>query len=102
MSSVINVNTDTVSKAKSRIESLRGEYEDNYKKVYELDKQINESYKGVDSDKFSERVAGFENDFIDLNEKFKEYITFLGNVIQKYETAQTELTNKASRLAADR
>lgn len=102
MATKIMVDTTQIESAIKRITEFQQQYQESYKKLYTIDAQINDTWKGEDSNKFSEQLQGFENDFKDLDNKFTDYIRFLENAKSSYDTAQEQITKDAGRLAVDR
>lgn len=101
-SNTIKVDTDVIARTVTVINSKISTYEGHYKTIYQHLEDIALEWKGSDFDRFRDRLKEFEGDFIDLHNKLDDYVRFLNKAIEEYETAQTNLTQSAGRLAADR
>ncbi len=102
MATKIMVDTTQIESAKTKIQNLQQDYQSAYGRLYEIDGEINETWQGVDSKKFSEQLQGFKNDFQDLDKKFSDYIKFLEDAKTQYDAAQEKITKDAEKLAVDR
>lgn len=54
MATKIMVDTTQIESAKTKIQNLQQDYQSAYGRLYEIDGEINETWQGVDSNKFSE------------------------------------------------
>ena len=101
MRTKIMVDTEKIASVRAKIEEYQHSYQGAYQRLYELDEELNNTWKGVDSDKFSKLLKGFEGDFKRLDENITHYINFLDKAKNAYDTAQDNITNDAGKLATD-
>lgn len=101
-STTIKVDTAVILQTASKIEGYIQNYESSYQKVNQLSKEVDATWDGTDNDKYKEQLNEFHGDFDDLRDKLTDYVNFLKKAADQYETAQENLTQDASKLAANR
>ena len=102
MGSTIKVDTAAITQAANKINGYITSYETSYVRVNQLSEEVDKTWDGTDNDKYKEQLAEFQGDFIDLQNKLKDYVDFLKKAVTEYETAQDNLTKDASKLAINR
>lgn len=101
MGTKIMVDTEKIESVKRQIEEYQQAYQGAYQKVYDIDEELNNTWKGVDSSKFSSQLLEFRGDFQDLDKNITSYITFLTSAKEAYDTAQDNITTDAGKLTTD-
>ena len=101
MGTKIMVDTEKIESVKSRIEEYQQAYQGAYHRLYDIDEELNNTWNGVDSDKFSGQLKEFRGDFDDLDENITKYITFLNSAKKAYDAAQDDITTEAGKLTTD-
>ena len=96
MGTKIMVDTEKIESVKRQIA-----YKGAYHRLYEIDEELNNTWKGVDSDKFSGQLKEFRGDFDDLDANITSYITFLNSAKKAYDAAQDDITTEAGKLTTD-
>lgn len=100
----IEVDTSKVREALTTVDNETANFKISFDNIYTcidsiIDKQ---AYLGADAQKFVEKINGFKDDFSDLYNKLTEYSNFLNKAIDAYDTAQTDVKTRASKLKESR
>ena len=101
MGTKIMVDTEKIESVIKQVKEYQQLYQGAYHKVYDIDEELNNTWKGVDSTKFSNQLREFDGDFKDLDANITSYINFLTSAKKAYDTAQDNITTDAGKLTTD-
>jgi len=98
MSKKIYVEPRTLQDASKKIDGLAGEYEQQYKLLYNEVGEMGAAWKGADNTAFVQQIEGFQEDFKQMTDMLRNYARFLRESAEKYSTTQTDIVNYAKQL----
>ncbi len=95
--SMIQVTTELLTGAATKMESEASSYEQTYKQLLDLVRTM-ASWQGKDSQAFKDQIAGFEDNLQETVKTAREYAGYLKKSAQEYETAQSTVLSAARGL----
>ena len=94
---MIQVTTEQLTTAATRMDSEANLYEQTYRQLLEKIRTM-AAWQGKDSQAFKDQVAGFEDNLRETVQTAREYAGYLRRSAQEYETAQSSVLSSARGL----
>lgn len=96
----IRVQPRELANESSNIKTEKGKFDSSYSDIHSQAKSLTSTtWGGEDAEKFMTQVDSFKKDFDSMSEILKQYYQFLDKSAQAYESAQKNVSTKASNLA---
>lgn len=96
--SSIKVTPEEMERTAGRIESLAGEYQQEYNRLYETTNAMAAVYQGKDSEAFISQIEGFRDDFEKMHSLMLDYSDFLKSSAGSYRDAQERAAAEVRKL----
>lgn len=98
---VIRVQPSELTSAANNVTTYRSNYIDYYNDIVtKANNLTSTSWSGKDAEAFAAKVNTFKNTFAQMESILQEYITFLANAAEAYNTAQSNVTTEAGNLSS--
>lgn len=98
---VIRVQPSELTSAANNVTTYRSNFIDDYNDIVSKANNLTStSWGGKDAEAFAAKVNTFKNTFTQMESILQEYITFLTNAAEAYDTAQSNVTTEAGNLAS--
>ena len=98
MAGMIKVDPQMLEQAATKIDSLVGQYEQQYKTVFSKFDALKACWDGSDNLAYVTQVKGFEEKFINMQTEMQNYAKFLKDSAKAYRNAQQEIAQSAKKL----
>ena len=98
MARTIKVTPELLETAAGQIETLAGEYQQQYNLLYTETGSMAASWSGKDNVAFTTRIEGYRDDFQNMYKRMMDYATFLRNSAKSYRTTQDTVVREAGNL----
>ncbi|MBR4050448.1 MAG: WXG100 family type VII secretion target [Clostridia bacterium] len=95
----INVTPRELMSAASRIQDLAGEYQNQYKAVYQRTEEMGSTWKDEANRTFIRRIEGFQDDLNKMYDLMNDYAEYLQKAADAYERTQKAVIDAAQKLA---
>ena len=93
------VDTSKLDSAASKIKSLAGDYEAEYKKLFSVVQKMKSSWDGKDNVAYTTQIEGFRNDFEKMKSLMDDYANFLTKIANTYRETQESIASRAKTLS---
>lgn len=97
-SRIIAVTPEQLERTATQIEGLASDYKSQYTKLYGETNAMQSTWNGKDNVAFTQRIAGFKDDFDRMYDLMNKYAAFLRDSAKKYRTTQDNVANEARGL----
>ena len=101
MPTVIKVNPEQLRGAANQIESFANDYQNLFIEFYTAADEMNATWPAADNVAYITKIKEFENDFKAMKSHMDDYVQFLRNSAQAYDTTQGNIIENARKLAGD-
>ncbi|HEX2947940.1 MAG TPA: WXG100 family type VII secretion target [Clostridia bacterium] len=95
----LKIDTAQVEKISQKMRALIQEYQGQYAKVYENANQMGQYWDGEAKKTYLQKVEGFRNDFEKMVKVLTNYSEKLTLIAKRYNEAETNAKNLASRMS---
>lgn len=95
---MIKVTPDELISAARDIESLAGEYKEQYDTLYDTTGALASTWNGEDNTEFVDQIAGFKDDFAKMHTLMRNYADFLRKSAKAYRETQEAVVSEARKL----
>ena len=93
------VDTSKLDSAASKIKSLDGDYEAEYKKLFSVVQKMKSSWDGKDNVAYTTQIEGFRNYFEKMKSLMDDYANFLTKSANTYRETQESIASRAKTLS---
>lgn len=98
MARTIQVTPEQLVSAAGRIENLAADYKAQYDTLYKETDAMASTWNGKDNVAFVNQLAGFRDDFENMNKLMNNYADFLRKSAQAYQDTQNAVVSEAQKL----
>lgn len=99
MATTIRVSPEKLVSASKRVEELARQYFDTYRRIQDLVDDLDGRWDGQGNDVYVNQLRGFNDDFERMFNLLNRFAAFLDQSARRYQSADAELAEKASKLS---